>query len=73
MGCKNAEKDRRQKVCLEIESEGQTKAKNEPFEQGAFGKGMLDNDTYNLMEQLEIENRSLWRIKNRLQKRCFNG
>ncbi len=25
---------------------------------------MLDNDTYNLMEQLEIENRSLWRIKN---------
>ena len=25
---------------------------------------MLDNNTYNLMEQLEIENRSLWRIKN---------
>lgn len=27
-------------------------------------KCMLDDDTYNLMEQLEIENRSLWRIKN---------
>ena len=61
---KNVEKDRRQIVCMEIESEGQTKVQNEPCEQGAFGKGMLDNDTYNLMEQLEIENRSLWRIKN---------
>ena len=29
---------------------------------------MLDNDTYNLMEQLEIENRSLWRIKNSYKK-----
>ncbi len=29
---------------------------------------MLDNDTYNLMEQLEIENRSLWRIKNDYKK-----
>ena len=27
-------------------------------------KGMLDNNTYNLMEQLTIENRSLWHIKN---------
>ena len=31
---------------------------------GTAGKGMLDDDTYNLMEQLEIENKSLWRIKN---------
>lgn len=31
---------------------------------GTPGKGMLDDVTYNLMEQLEIENRSLWRIKN---------
>jgi hypothetical protein len=65
---KNVEKDRRQIVCMEIESEGQTKVQNEPCEQGAFGKGMLDNDTYNLMEQLEIENRSLWRIKNNYKK-----
>jgi len=28
------------------------------------GKCMLDNNTYNLMEQLEIESKSLWRIKN---------
>jgi hypothetical protein len=27
-------------------------------------KGMLDNNTYNLVEQLAIENKSLWRIKN---------
>ena len=25
---------------------------------------MLDNNTYDLMEQLLIENKSLWRIKN---------
>jgi hypothetical protein len=30
----------------------------------ASGKCMIDNNTYNLMEQLEIENKSLWRIKN---------
>ncbi len=35
-----------------------------PSEQGTSEKGMRDNDTYNLMEQLEVENRSLWRIKN---------
>ena len=64
MGCKTAEKESSQKVYLEIESEAQAKAKKEPFKLGASGKGMLDNDTYNLMEQLEIENRSLWRIKN---------
>ena len=32
--------------------------------EGISGKCMLDNDTFNLMEQLEIENKSLWRIKN---------
>ncbi len=48
---------------MEIESESQTKVQNETSE-----KGMLDNDTYNLMEQLEIENRSLWRIKNNYKK-----
>ena len=48
----------------EIESDGQTKAKNQPFKIGTFREELLDNDTYNLMEQLEVENRSLWRIKN---------
>jgi hypothetical protein len=51
MVCKTAERDSCQKVYLEIER-GQTKAENEPFELGASGKGILDNDTYNLMEQL---------------------
>lgn len=27
-------------------------------------KAMFDNNTYNLMEQLTIESKSLWRIKN---------
>ncbi len=31
-------------------------------------KGMLDNNTYNLLEQLTIENKSLWRIKNNYKK-----
>jgi hypothetical protein len=64
MGCKTEERDGRQKVYLDMERKGQNRAKNEPFKLGAFGKGMLDNDTYNLMEQLEIESRSLWRIQN---------
>src|SRR5208283_1782094 len=61
---KTAEVDRRQKVYLEMESEGKTNAKIQPFKLGRSGKGMLDNNTYNLMEQLEIESKSLWRIKN---------
>lgn len=54
MVCKVADGNGRQKKYSEIESQGN----------GSFGKGILDNDTYNLMEQLEIENKSLWRIKN---------
>ena len=63
MGSKTAETESRQKVYLKMESEG-TQARNQPFKVGTFGKGMLDNNTYNLMEQLEIENKSLWRIQN---------
>ena len=51
-----------------MKSEDQTKAKNQPFKLDVSGKGMLDNDTYNLMEQLEIENKSLWRIKSSYKK-----
>ena len=64
MGCKIADRNSRQKSCLEKESQGKTEARNQPFLTGYFGKGILDNDTYNLMEQLEIESKSLWRIKN---------
>ena len=59
MGCKTAEENKTQKVCMDVENKNahsSNRAKNE--------KGMLDNNTYNLMEQLLIENRSLWRIKN---------
>ena len=61
---KTTETDSGKKVYLGMEGGEQAKAKNSPFKLGASGKGMLDNDTYNLMEQLEIENKSLWRIKN---------
>ena len=64
MGCKTAERDGHQKMYLDMEREGRTKAKNNPFKIGTPVRGMLDNDTYNLMEQLEIESRSLWRIQN---------
>lgn len=33
-------------------------------DRGDSGKQMMDNNTYDLMEQLLIENKSLWRIKN---------
>ncbi len=61
---KTVERDGSQKVYSEIEREEQAKAENKPLELGDCEKCMLDNDTYNLMEQLEMENRSLWRIKN---------
>ena len=68
MGCKSLERESSQKTYLEIEGESQSKTQNEPFVLLRFGKSMFDNDTYNLMEQLEIENRSLWRIKNSYKK-----
>lgn len=58
MVCKTAEENKSQKVCMDVENE--TKSSN----QAISDKGMLDNNTYDLMEQLLIENRSLWRIKN---------
>jgi len=67
MRYKITETESRQKVYLKMESEG-PQAKNQLFKLGTFGKGMLDNNTYNLMEQLEIENKSLWRIQNNYKK-----
>ena len=64
MGCKTAERGGAQKMYLDTEREGQTKAKNNSFKLETPVRGMLDNDTHNLMEQLEIESRSLWRIQN---------
>ena len=61
---KTSEKEMSQKVFLNVEGGDQTKVQDEPFELGPCSKGLLDDYTYNLMEQLEFENRSLWRIKN---------
>ena len=58
MVCKTAEENKTQKVCMDVEN------KNAHSSNRAMKKAMLDNNTYNLMEQLLIENRSLWRIKN---------
>jgi hypothetical protein len=55
--------DKNQKVCLDVSSEGQTQASS--------GRRMLDNNTYNLMEQLTNE-KSLWRIKNNYRNDASN-
>ena len=57
MVCKTEEK---QKVCMDIGAGSQA----ETSKSVGAGKGMLDNNTYNLIEQLTNENKSLWRIKN---------
>ncbi len=57
MVCKTDEESKA-KTCMDIENP-------EPLSTKASGsKVMLDNNTYDLMEQLLIENKSLWRIKN---------
>ncbi len=57
MVCRTTDENKRQKVCMEVEKENPSTSKS-------ASEGMLDNNTYNLMEQLLVENRSLWRIKN---------
>lgn len=55
MVCKT---DEDKKLCMDV-NEAANKA-----DRGNSGKQMMDNNTYDLMEQLLIENKSLWRIKN---------
>ncbi len=59
----NSKENHEDEVCinLENESEGDNPEALKPL---TSERGMLDNNTYNLIEQLSIENRSLWRIKN---------
>lgn len=59
--CKANEDDEPQ-VCMQLGNEAESE--NPESITQSSEKGMLDNNTYNLMEQLLIENRSLWRIKN---------
>ncbi len=59
MVCKT-EENKNQKVCMDVENLKKTKSGRADSKES----GMLDNNTYNLLEQLNIENKSLWRIKN---------
>ncbi|MCW3994856.1 MAG: hypothetical protein NWE98_01740 [Candidatus Bathyarchaeota archaeon] len=62
MVCKTSEDNKRQKVCMEVDNP-QT-AESLSSRKDSSKTRMLDNNTYDLMEQLLIENKSLWRIKN---------
>ena len=59
MVCKPSEENKSEKVCMDVADQTV-----KPSSRNASGKTMLDNNTYDLMEQLLVENRSLWRIKN---------
>jgi hypothetical protein len=59
--CKTDESDKSQKVCMDA-NEAANKA--DRADRGKLGEQMLNNETYDLLEQLLIENQSLWRIKN---------
>jgi hypothetical protein len=58
MVCRTDESDKSQKLCMDV-NEAANKA-----DKGKSAEKMLDNNTYDLLEQLLIENKSLWRIKN---------
>jgi hypothetical protein len=61
MVCKTDEQNKNQKVCMDVNN--QTQPALSKSDQSSKTR-MLDNNTYDLMEQLLIENKSLWRIKN---------
>ncbi len=61
MICKANEENKDQKVCMDIENRPETAANQS---EGKGQKRMLNNGIYDLMEQLLVENKSLWRIKN---------
>jgi hypothetical protein len=60
MVCKTDEENKNQKTCMDVDNPNP----NRPNKSANPSKPMLDNNTYDLMEQLLIENKSLWRIKN---------
>ena len=63
MGCKSVEKNTA-KFGWEAEVGTNFEAQRNPFELNAFTKSTLDNETYNLIELLEFENKNLRPIKN---------
>ena len=60
MVCKSEGENR--KVCMDVGGEG--KRETELSKMASGEENMLENNTYNLMEQLTVESKSLWRIKN---------
>ena len=62
--CKPSPTNKDQKICADLETANKTAAN----ETRRAKEGMLDNNTYNILEQLTNENKSLWRIKNSYKK-----
>ncbi len=60
MVCRTDEQNKDQKLCMDLPSEA---AAQQAKSRGS-SENMLNNATYNLLEQLLVENKSLWRIKN---------
>ena len=65
MVCKTADGNKTQKICTDITEKSQAST---PSKTDSSKERMLDNNTYDLMEQLLIENKRLWRIKNNYKK-----
>ena len=63
MVCKTNEENKSQKVCMDVKNQA-SPSPNQSMKK----EGMLDNNTYDLIEQLTVENKSLWRIKNNYKK-----
>jgi hypothetical protein len=63
MVCKTEAENR--KVCMDV---GEEKGETDLSKKASGEENMLENNTYNIMEQLTIENRSLWRIKNNYKR-----
>jgi hypothetical protein len=59
MVCRTDEENKSAKVCMDVD-----KPKSSSNSSSSRSKPMMDNNVYDLMEQLLIENKSLWRIKN---------
>jgi hypothetical protein len=62
MVCTTGE-DKSEKVCTDVESVEKLPS-GDASNAGSKQSSMLENNTYNLLEQLNVENKSLWRIKN---------
>jgi len=57
--CKPGKKE---KICTPLDEESSMSSINR--NSSRLGENMLDNNTYDIMEQLTNETKSLWRIKN---------